>query len=222
MARAPAKKPLTRDAVVAVGLAVGDAEGLEAVSLRRIAGELGVTPMALYRYVGSKDELLDAMLDAVWAGVELPDTGTGDWWDGLAALARSTRRAFMAHPAAAGVAATRPGAGGNVVRVIETVLALLERAGFDRERAAGLYVPFARSLLALVVFEASLLPELSEEERRQRALRTRFELESLPAGDFPHVIAAAPHLAAPYDPDAVFERGLDFLRAGIEAERPAG
>jgi hypothetical protein len=72
----------------------------------------------------------------------------------------------------------------------------------------------------LLVFEASLLPELTEEARRQRSLQMRFELESLPADEFPHVIAAAPHLAAPYEPERVFEQGLDLLRAGIEAHRP--
>jgi len=172
--------------VVAQGLAIGDREGLEAVSLRRIAAELGVTPMALYRYVQNKGELLDEMLEAVWAEVQLPDPDAGDWWAGLAALGRSARQAFLSHPAAAAIAATRPEGGRNIVRIIEAILALLERAGFGIEQAARIYVPFARSLLALIVFEASLLPELSEEERRQRALRTRLELESFPAEDFPH------------------------------------
>jgi len=220
MAGTPKREPLTRDAVVAAGLAIGDAEGLDAVSLRRIAGELGVTPMALYRYVENKDELLDEMLDAVWGQVEIPNPAAGDWWDGLARLAGSTRATFLSHPAAAAIAATHPGGGRNIVRVVEAILALLERAGLDTEQAARIYLPFARSLLALIVFEASLLPELSEEERRQHALRTRFELESLPADDFPHVIAAAPHIATPYEPERVFEEGLQLLRAGIEAQLP--
>jgi AcrR family transcriptional regulator len=218
MAKARKRRPLTPEAVVVAGLAIGDAEGLEAVSLRRIAAELGVTPMALYRYVGSKEELLDEMLDAVWGTVELPDPAAGDWWQGLATLARSIRAAFLSHPAAAAIAATRPGGGKNIVRVIEAILALLEGAGLDPERAARIYLPFGRSLFALIVFEASLLPELSEEERRQRARRTRFELESLPGDEFPHVIAAAPHLATPYEPERVFEDGLELLHAGIEAQ----
>lgn len=216
----PKTGPLTRESVISQGLAIGDVEGLEAVSLRRIAAELGVTPMALYRYVRNKEDLLDEMLEAVWAEVELPDPNTGDWWDSLAELARSVRQTFLSHPAAAAIAATRPAGGGNIVRIIEAILALLARADFNTQDAVRVYLPFARALLALIVFEASLLPELSEHERRQRALRTRFELESLPAADFPHVIEAAPQLATPYDPERVFEQGLDFLRAGIEAHRP--
>jgi AcrR family transcriptional regulator len=214
-----ARSPLSRESVVAAGLAVGDTERLSAVSLRRIASDLGVTPMALYRYVGSKEELLDAMLDATWAEVELPDVSRGEWWDGVAALAHSVRRAFLSHPSAAAVAAMRPRGGEGIVRIVEAILALLARAGFSPEEAARIYVPFGRSLLALIVFEASLLPELSEEERRQASLRTRFELESLPQSEFPHVIAAAPHLAGPHDPERVFEEGLALLRAGIEASR---
>ncbi len=159
------------------------------------------------------------MLEAVWAEVELPDADAGDWWDGLAALARSTRQAFLSHPAAAAIAATRPEGARNIVQIIEAILALLERAGFKPEQAVRIYVPFARSLLALIVFEASLLPALSLKERRQRARRTRLELESLPTDDFPHVIKAAPHLATPYEPERMFEEGLDFLRTGIEAHR---
>ena len=214
------REPLTREAVVAKGLAIGDAEGLQAVSLRRVAVELGVTPMALYRYVQNKDELLGGMLESVWAEVEIPDTSAGDWWEGMATLARSARRAFLSHPAAAAIAAARPESGRDILRLIEAILALLKRGGFDPEEAARLYVPFARSLLALIVFEASLLPELSDDERRQRALRTRFELESLPPSDFPHVVASAPSLATPHDPERVFEEGLELLRAGIEARRP--
>jgi TetR/AcrR family transcriptional regulator, tetracycline repressor protein len=127
-------------------------------------------------------------------------------------------RSGFSHPAGAAIAATRPGGGKNIVRVIEAILALLERAGLDPQRAAQIYLPFARSLLALIVFEASLPPELSDEERRQQALRTRFELESLPADEFPHVIAAAPHLATPYEPERVFEEGLELLHARIEAQ----
>jgi AcrR family transcriptional regulator len=221
MERSSQREPLTREAVVAAGLAIGDAEGLEAVSLRRIAADVGVTPMALYRYVGSKEELLDEMLDAVWENVEIPDLADDDWWGGLAALARSTRAAFLSHPAAATIAATRAGGGEGILRVIEAILTLFERAGLDPQRAVRIFPPFARSLLALIVFEASLLPELSEEERRRQALRNRFEFESLPADGFPHVIAAASLLAMPYEAERVFEEGLELLHAGIEAQLPA-
>jgi hypothetical protein len=72
----------------------------------------------------------------------------------------------------------------------------------------------------MIAFEAGLLPELSADERRQKALKTRFELESLPAADHPNLIEAARYLAAPYEPDTTFDHGLDLLHAGIEAQLP--
>src|SRR4051812_38199622 len=98
---------LTREAVLRRALAIGDDEGLEAISLRRVASALGVTPMALYRYVESKDALLDAVLDLVYGEIELPDPEAVDWWDGLAAIAHSARRALIAHPVAAAVVERR-------------------------------------------------------------------------------------------------------------------
>jgi AcrR family transcriptional regulator len=220
MARTARHAPLTREAVIAAGLALGDAEGLDAVSFRRLASELDVTPMALYRYVDNKEALLTGMLHAVWEDVALPEPGA-DWREGLTHLAGSLRDAFLAHPVAATIAATRPESGPPVLRVIEGTLALLEQAGFTVAEATRIYVPFARALLALVLFEASLLPELPDAERITRARRTLVELEALPAERYPHVVAAAPLLAVPYDPRGVFDRGLDLLQAGIEAQLPA-
>ena len=81
---------LTRDAVLAEALALGDTRGCDAVTIRGVADRLGVTPMALYRHVGDKDGLLDGLADTLYAELRLPDPAD-DWWEGLAGLARSTR-----------------------------------------------------------------------------------------------------------------------------------
>jgi TetR/AcrR family transcriptional regulator, tetracycline repressor protein len=211
---------LTRDRVLATALAVGDADGLAAVSLRRIAGELGVTPMSVYNYVESKDALLDEIADRVYGQVELPDPSEVDWWDGLAAIAHSTRSAFVAHPVAAAVVGQRAVSGPNTLRILEAILALLQRAGFDLASAVQLSTTFARFLISMIVYEAGLLPELTEEDRRQQELRTRFELESLPMTDYPNLVSAAQYLSSPYDAVQTFEQALELLRAGIEAQRP--
>jgi AcrR family transcriptional regulator len=211
---------LSREAVLRAGLAIGDAEGLDAISLRRIAADLDVSAMSLYHYVDSKDALLDAMLDLVYGEIQLPDTSRVEWWDGLAAVAHSARQALIAHPAAAAIVASRATTGPNTLRILETILALLRSAGFDAEGAVRISTAYSRFLISLIALEAGLLPELSAEERRQRALRTRYELESLPSDAFPNVIEAAPYLATPYQPDQTFDQGLELLRAGIQAELP--
>ena len=133
---------------------MGDEEGIDAISIRRIAGELGVTPMALYRYVESKEALLEAVADLA----------------------------------------------------------------FDVPEAARVQVALVRFIISLVAFEVGLLPELSDEERLQKARRFRFELESLPAAEYPNLIEAAPYLAATHDPERNFTQALELLRAGIESQ----
>src|SRR5262249_23727400 len=212
---------LTRERVVEAALEIGDANGIAAVSLRRVADRLDVTPMALYRYVASKDALLDEMLDAVYGEVDVSDDPARSWWEGLRALADSVRQAFLRHPSGAAIVALRPGSGSNALRIVERLLVDLRRAGFSTEDAVRIHVSFARFLLALVTLEASMLPELSGAERQRRARQTLFDLESLPAETFPCLVEAAPFLAAPYDPDRVFANGLELLRVGIEAELAA-
>ena len=211
---------LSREAIIRTALAIGDREGAEATSLRRIATELGVTPMALYRYVESKEALQDALLDLAYGEVDLPDPQTHDWWEGLATIAHSLRRVLIAHPAAAAITATRPGAGPNALGIVERILALLIRAGFDTETAVRLQTTFIRFIVALIAIEAGLLPELSQEGRRQRALRVRFELESLSPEEYPNLIAAVPYIATPYEPEHTFNQALELLKAGIASQLP--
>src|SRR5919206_4716295 len=90
---------LSREKVLAAALAVADTEGLEAVSFRRLASDLGVTPMALYRYVDNKEALLDGIGDLVLSELELPEPPTGGWRDQLRAAAWSFRAVLIAHPA---------------------------------------------------------------------------------------------------------------------------
>src|SRR5690242_13081611 len=132
MPRARRRPGLDREALVAAALALRDREGHEATSFRRLARAFGVTPVALYNYVENKDQLLAAMLDAGWAEVAVPEPSLrarDDWWDGFAQLARAIRETFLAHPAGAAIAASRPAAGPPVLAIIEVILGLLERAG---------------------------------------------------------------------------------------------
>ena len=150
---------LDLDTVVDTGLDLADDHGLEAVSLRRIARRLGVTPMALYRYVESKDDLLDAMADRLYAEV-VASSGDGDWWDSLAGLARSTRSVLLAHPWAAPLFA-RPLAGPHSHALDQMLRNSLRDAGFSAAEARELHDQLSNLVFALVA------PELRG--RRNRA-----------------------------------------------------
>ena len=92
------RRRLTRDDVLAEAIDLIDQQGLDALTMRNLADRLGVVPMALYRHVRNKDDLMEGVLDRAVASVDLPDPGLG-WRDGLAALADSIRTTMLRHPA---------------------------------------------------------------------------------------------------------------------------
>jgi AcrR family transcriptional regulator len=150
---------LSRDAVVAAALALGDARGFDAVTIRGVAERLGVTPMSLYRHVGNKEGLLDALADALYAELRIPDPAE-HWWGGLAGLARSTRAVLLEHPWAVPLF-SRPLAGPHAVTLGTALPATLRAAGFSGTQAAELHDQLSNMLFALV------RPELGG--RRNRA-----------------------------------------------------
>ncbi|HEY1920940.1 MAG TPA: TetR/AcrR family transcriptional regulator [Streptosporangiaceae bacterium] len=114
----------TRAEITAAALALADAEGLDAVSMRRVAAELGTGAASLYRYVETRDDLLDLMTDAVGSEYVLPEPD-GDWLAGLVAVAEQSRAILRRHPWLTGLAITRPVLGPNGVALLEHVLAVL-------------------------------------------------------------------------------------------------
>jgi AcrR family transcriptional regulator len=169
---------LDRGAVLRAGLALADEAGLAAVTLRRLAARLAVTPMALYRHVAGKDDLLDGMADLLYAELDVPEP-TGDWWEELAALARSTRRVLLAHPAAAAPLFSRPLSGPNSLRLGDALLGTLQRAGFYPAEAEELHDQLSNMVFALVAPELHPRPQ-----RGRRARDAAFErgIELLHAG----------------------------------------
>ncbi len=210
---------LTRETVVEAALARADIDGLEALSLRRVAGDLGVTPMALYNYVASKEELLEAMTERAFGEFELLGPAQVDdagWQDQLRCLARAFRRLLIRHPALAEGEAKGlglPSAAG--LRIVDVLLGILRGAGFTVEQAALLHDKLERFVVALVVLErqgGARTPE--DQEERRRLLRAR--LLTLPPEPYRNVIEATDYLCAPADPAAAFELALDLLIAGLE------
>jgi AcrR family transcriptional regulator len=125
---------LSRPAILAAALALADAEGAGALTMRRVAAELGSpTPMSLYRYVGSKDGLVDLMLDAVYGEVGLPPVPSGDWRADLEPLTRSTWAVIQRHLWFGELVHTRPLFGPNALRYFDFRFAALESQGLDAD-----------------------------------------------------------------------------------------
>ena len=117
-------QPLSRETIVAAAIELADTEGLEAVSIRRLATKLEARPMSLYSHIERKGDLIDLMVDEVMGGSVLPETlPSGDWRDDLRRIAQRTRENIRSHPWMIAAAFRRPFIGPNALRHIDQSLA---------------------------------------------------------------------------------------------------
>jgi hypothetical protein len=161
----------------------------------------------------------------VLSGLELPDPATGDWREQLRASARSFRSVLVSHPGSVPIFLGRRLFTPVSMGAADAMLGLFRQAGFSAEQAVLLYQQVVRFVLALVMLETGNVLRISDEERRERARVARITFETLPADRYPHLVAAAPYLSAPYEPERAFEAGLELLVGGLDhllaTRRPA-
>ncbi|UTT62798.1 TetR/AcrR family transcriptional regulator [Microcella humidisoli] len=138
----PPRDALSHDRVLQAALALADAHGLDALSMRRLGAELGVEAMSLYRHVASKEALLDAMVDAIVRGwIDEHDASITDWRARLAAVMHRAHDSLMARPWAVELVANRPSVGDGRLRYAETITTALLDAGFTAQLAHhGLHI----------------------------------------------------------------------------------
>jgi AcrR family transcriptional regulator len=227
-ARGP-KRALSLEAIAAAGVAVADREGLAAVSMKRVADELGSKPMSLYRYVGSKEELLALMIDL--AGSVPPPPAPGETWrDGLERWARHYRGALHAHPWAVRVPINGPPMTPNQIRWLEDALASLSATALSGQEKLSVVL----LLSGFVRNDASLEADIDEAAARAAVPVEQFMLgygqlirRLTDPAEFPHLHAAVATGALDDDDDlsVEFEFGLRRVLDGIEMliqERSAG
>lgn len=201
------KRPLTRDAIVDAALVLLERDGIQGLSMRKLAQELGAGAASLYWHVGDKEELLSLLLDRIVGEVEVPEPDPDDWQGAVKELARAARRHLARRRDAARLSLGRVPAGPNSLPVLERNLAVL---------AAGELPPrviaYAADMVALYVgafaFEESIQAAVPDQ------LGEYFR--SLPPEDFPTITRLAGDLVAG-DADARFEFGIELLVRGLEA-----
>lgn len=213
---------LTREVVVARGLEIGTAEGLDAVSLRRLAREFAVTSMALYRHVRDKQDLINAMTEATLEGIDATVRfRPGMTWSERLRLGIETYKEQLdARPLALPLSIAYSGEGTTAIwKVLEDFLALLLDAGFER-REAIVQMRMLSSLLAgylLLLRQGAPLPDDAHEID---LLRRGFALAqlSLPRDDFPNLIESADDTAAVWlaDPNEWWGNTVDLITFGLE------
>jgi len=209
---------LSKQRVVAEAVRLADREGVDGLSMRRLAGALGAGAMSLYHYVASKDELLDAMIDVVFEEIELPPA-EADWQSAMRQEAASTRQVLARHPWATSLMESRTSPGPANLRHREAVTACLRRAGFSVVMATH-----ANWLLNSYVYgyalQAASLPFDTADELA--GMVDDVYLPQLPPDEFPYLNeSAAALLAAGYDPTEEFSFGLDLVLAALEPLRAA-
>ena len=208
---------VTRELMLATALELIDRDGVEALSMRRLAAALGRDPMILYRHASGKAALLDGVVETVLAQLHV-DPADPDWNGQLRAVARGYRSLALAHPNVVPLLVTRPLATPlalrphGTLRPLEDLLALLTSAGFSGPDALHIYRAFFGFLNGHLLNE---LQELVENPDETDDL-LRLGLHRLPLGEFPLLRSLARALAA-YDGATELESGLDILLTGLAA-----
>lgn len=215
MSRRPLQ--LSSDRVLEAAIRVADRGGVEAITMRRVAKELGVEAMSLYHHVPTKDAILDGVVDMVFAAIELPPVGCGDWRDAIRARAASARLILSQHRWALGLMDSRPNPGPATLRHHDAVLGVLRSAGFTLPIAAHA-VSLIDSYISGYVLQEASLPITTPEDVEEVAGSI---LERLPPGQWPYLREMiVDHALQPgYDHTAEFDYGLDLILDALEARR---
>lgn len=212
-----ARAALSYERIAAAGIEIADAEGLEAVTMRKVAGQLGAGVMSLYRYVDGRADLVNLMADHV-AAEALPPPRSGDWRTDLAEIARTSRRVTLRHPWLSGHAPVMDDFGPNALAMSESTLALIDGYGLDISQMIDMW----QTVQAFVQGHV-----LSETARRQVQDRSGpsaeqphqhlspYLREAMASGDFPLLSKAVKDAEDLSDADREFERRLGYLLDGL-------
>jgi AcrR family transcriptional regulator len=202
------RSPLTRDRVLQGALTVADAGGLASLTIRSLAQELGVKPMSVYYHVPNKDEILDGIVDLVFAEIDLPAPGE-DWRAGMHRRACSARKVLSRHPWSIALLQSRTAPGPATLRHHNAIIGTLRHGGFSVPLTAHAFalidsyvLGFALSETALPISDPEAVPDIAA------AMMSRFA-----TGAYPHLVEfATEHVMRPgYDYGAEFEFGLDLI-----------
>jgi AcrR family transcriptional regulator len=212
---APAPR-LTKDTVVDRALELADRNGLDALTIRKLATELGVTPMALYWHFRSKEELLAGLVERVWSEIDVDVDPSAPWPRQLRGLLESLLAVLRAHPAASKLLLEFDKQTSATMRAAEVSLEILLGAGFDPESAAGI-VRYALWTGIMLVMSEPGSEWLAPDERAEHLRMKQIAFATLPPARFPRLVECAIPMTAYSDPESHYELGVSLFIGGVEA-----
>jgi AcrR family transcriptional regulator len=214
--KARSRSRLSRERVLRAAITHADAGGLEALTMRTLAEELGVAPMALYRHIANKDDLVDAMVDVVFSEVDLP-ASTAGWKTAMRQRAISAREGLSRHRWAIGLMESRTNPGPANLRHHDAVIGTLRAAGFTIEMAAHAYSLVDSYIYGFALTQMNLPFDTSAEV----AEVAQNMLQPFPLNEYPNLVEfITEHALRPgYDYGDEFEYGLDVILDGLERAR---
>ena len=215
--------PLSRERVLDAAIALADAGGIESLSMRKLAKELGVEAMSLYNHVANKGDLVDAIVDRVVGEIELPESADDAWEAAIRTCAVSAHDAFVRHPWACGPAmspASNIAAPAARLRYVEWLLGRLRRGGFSPELTFHAYHALDSHILGFTMWQLGhSLPDADVAKELMEAFFRQFS-----ADEFPYLMEhAAQHRdGTGHEGPSEFEFGLDLILDGLKKAMAGG
>ena len=209
------RNTLSRSAVVDAALAMMDRDGLDAVTMPKLAQHLGVGTMSLYRHVSDKDDLIAAVAEQVMGGIDVPDGPADDWQGRVVGYLRALRDAAIAHPALARILADRGLTVGPVFDRLEQVHGILLTAGFSDSDAVRAFYSLLTYVFGFVIWE---LPRVHQRPPEAYEAAWNHAIDALDPGKYPHLHGLRPTLVTTASPEQ-FEYGLHNLVDSLAAAR---
>jgi AcrR family transcriptional regulator len=212
---------LTHEQIVRAAIQIADTEGVEAFSMRKVASRLGAGTMSLYRYVATKDDLLDLMVDTAIGEEAPPDRPSGDWRAELAGLARRSRRLGLRHPWVIGFVVGRPNLGPNSLRLLEYSMASVDGLDLDVDGMLDMISTvsaFVAGFVQTELAEAEARRRTNLTEEQWRARMAPYIRDLVATGRYPFLERIVVEAEDYPDVDATFERRLSLVLDGLAVD----
>ncbi|MDQ0598066.1 AcrR family transcriptional regulator [Streptomyces canus] len=210
------KPAYSREAITAAAVALADAEGLEAVTMRKVAAQVGAGAMSLYSYAPDKETLLELMVDHVSGELPTTNTPTGDWRADLKAIAHLQRAHMLRHPWLPAALAARRIPGPNTLAFLERVLAILRPTGLDGAAKLEVFAQLTAFVAGHVAHEIARTAASQSPDRA--AAEARYLAAVAADGCHPELAEALAAPGRPLTPEATFTRFLNRLIDGLDTD----